>query len=342
MPWPGTKTNMTADGGNDLKLDEGYETGSYEYTSVDCAWAGYHYVDLHFAWEESPASQNVATCLVEIDTSLNDVAWDGYRLFRPGRYYFRYFKLRATVRGNLATNQRPKITRMEHRVTIGEAPPHFGKIVSQTNPLPAAPVLGDKYIDSATGYVAICTDGTTPTWEYRRPIVGQRVFDALLDAEYRYTGSEWRESDDWKSCHGHIPIHGNDYSATGAGVWAVTIDAGQLHNGYVDNTGASANLDNISYKLCLKIGTYTLNFHTTEGPSHGIVDIDLIIGASTTEVASFDCYAVGLAKNIKKTQAGIAIMVPGLYELKARLDGKNGASAGFDAYIELITLYRTA
>jgi hypothetical protein len=170
-----------------------------------------------------------------------------------------------------------------------------------------------------------------------------QVWNELNAIQRIYDGTEWVDFDVRKNCNGHILIAGPSTATEPAGNWAYTANANQYMNGYYDNTAAAANLDNVTYQLCLSIGTYTLDVWTKTDVNGGIIDVDLTDpGSTTTEVASFDLYSNPVVVNVKKQQAAIGITVHGLYTMKVRVDGKNALSGGHDAWITYIAIWRTA
>jgi hypothetical protein len=136
---------------------------------------------------------------------------------------------------------------------------------------------------------------------------------------------------------GHITILAPSYDSTGQGDWLLTTNAEQCFYGLLMSDSALDG-DNISYKVYLAAGTYTLELFTKTDSYFGILDIDI----NDTEVASFDCYSDPNAYNVRKIQTGIVIATPGLYTLKCRVDGKNASSEDYYTPITYISLWRTA
>jgi len=136
---------------------------------------------------------------------------------------------------------------------------------------------------------------------------------------------------------GHIVILPSSYSAINQGTWAWVQSAAHLFNAYWNNTSA-ADADEIDYKVYLAKGTYTLAVLGGDGPSLGIIDIDI----DGVEVASFDLYDAGWTVFQMDTQASISIAAAGLKTLTLRVDGKNGSSSGYNTLINCIALWRTA
>ena len=151
------------------------------------------------------------------------------------------------------------------------------------------------------------------------------------------TGEQATAEDVNEIGHGHINIVPHNYSSIGAGTWAYVVDGAHMTNGYWNNT-TTADLDNITYKVRLAIGTYTLRILYYENDDEGIVDFD-IAGA---EVASFDLYNAAPTRNSVQSQAAIAVATAGIKDFRVRVHGKNGASSNHHTRIAAIALWRTA
>ena len=141
------------------------------------------------------------------------------------------------------------------------------------------------------------------------------------------------------SDEGHITIFPSAYDSIGQGSWIWSVNQQFIHilAGVFYNS-SNANNDEISYKIELSAGTYTLNILTTLGESRGIMKwyIDDI------EVASFDNYSASPTFNVVKQQIGIFIPTIGLKTLKLKVVGKNPLATGYCAFLQNISLWRTA
>ena len=135
---------------------------------------------------------------------------------------------------------------------------------------------------------------------------------------------------------GHITIFPHSYDSIGQGTWALGVQASQWLYGYFYNT-TQANLDNISYKVYLAAGTYSLMLFTLLSETSGIVDIDI----DAVEVASWDRYQFVVQWNVRRIQTGIVIATPGLKTLKLRLDGKNPSATAYRLHFGYLSLWRT-
>lgn len=160
-----------------------------------------------------------------------------------------------------------------------------------------------------------------------------------LDKVYTYDGAAWNELGGAAAAgEGHITILPYSYDSIGQGTWPVNINATYFLNGQGVNT-THADGDNLSYKVYLDAGTYTIMVLIAETlANRGIMDIDI----DAVEVASFDLYSPGIVKNVRVTDVGNVIAAAGLKTLRIRVDGKNPASS--DHYINFcyIALWRTA
>lgn len=136
---------------------------------------------------------------------------------------------------------------------------------------------------------------------------------------------------------GHITIIPLSYNSIGQGTWTFDISALYWFNAIFYNSTHNDG-DNISYKVYLDAGTYTLLLLTRTHTAYGILDIDI----DAAEVASFDLYSNPLVNNVRKIQAGIPIAAAGLKTLKLRIDGKNALSSDHYCGLHYIALWRTA
>uniref|UniRef100_A0A6M3Y030 Uncharacterized protein n=1 Tax=viral metagenome TaxID=1070528 RepID=A0A6M3Y030_9ZZZZ len=136
---------------------------------------------------------------------------------------------------------------------------------------------------------------------------------------------------------GHITILPIAYNSIGQGTWSST-DGAVLGGAYLGQSVSIADGDNISYKVYLDAGTYTLAFITSTHSDMAILDFDI----DDVEVASFDCYSATFVSSVLKTQTGIVVSSAGLKTLKARVHGKNASATSYQMRIQAIILWRTA
>lgn len=136
---------------------------------------------------------------------------------------------------------------------------------------------------------------------------------------------------------GHENIVGINYESIGQGTWMFQAQPDQWARHQFVNTSHDDG-DNISYKIFLSAGTYTIRMLYSQSNNRGVADID-IDGA---EVASFDQYDAATVLNKVISQTGINIAASGLKTLRIRADGKDPASTDHFVTLSLLTLWRTA
>ncbi|MBA7578299.1 hypothetical protein ES708_20161 [subsurface metagenome] len=136
---------------------------------------------------------------------------------------------------------------------------------------------------------------------------------------------------------GHINIIPENYDSIGQGTWTTLLTADYFFHFVFYNTTAD-NRDNLSYKLYLAAGIYTLRTMYHKGPTNGIAAIDI----DGVEVESIDQYASNYPKNLTSTKTGIIIATPGVKTLRLRADGKNPSSTAYELNFSYFTLWRTA
>jgi hypothetical protein len=106
---------------------------------------------------------------------------------------------------------------------------------------------------------------------------------------------------------------------------AVTIDTGQVGNFYA-RQNTSTNGDSFSQSFFARAGTYTLAVEGQNNANNGLIDwyID-----NVQVVSAQDWYAAAPAKNIIKT-ATVTVGGDGYHVIKGLINGKNGASGGYN------------
>ncbi|MBA7615162.1 hypothetical protein ES703_22439 [subsurface metagenome] len=136
---------------------------------------------------------------------------------------------------------------------------------------------------------------------------------------------------------GHINILPVNYNSIGQGTWALSVQDTEYLNHYFYTT-TQVQGDNVSYKVYLQAGTYTLRIVSLTYLDSGIVTFDI----NDTEIASFDLYSAGIVRNAVNSQADIVVAATGLYTLKLAIDTKNGSASAYGCRISSINLWRTA
>jgi len=135
---------------------------------------------------------------------------------------------------------------------------------------------------------------------------------------------------------GHITILGASWDSIGQGTWGVGHGA-SIYIGYVNN-GSKADGDNLSYKVWLPSGTYTLLLLCRHHPDGGIYKVD-IDGAT---VLTYDSYYVALENNQRVVQTGIAVTENKIRDIKLKVDGKHASSSDYSMYVHALIFWRTA
>lgn len=216
----------------------------------------------------------------------------------------------------------------------------------------------DFWVNTSTGDIYVCSDNSTGAAVWNQ-INGLTTLHALLtDTATNGHPSDIISYDNSVSLltatnsqsaitelntqgTGHISIIPHNYNSIGQGNWGLSASSAVWSYFYWHNsiTGTQANGDNISYKVYLQKGTYTIRLLAVQAANKGIIDVDI----DSTEVASFDMYKSGVAvPNTMFTQTGIIISTSGLKTLKLRIDGRNASSSDYVLLLSSISIWRTA
>lgn len=121
------------------------------------------------------------------------------------------------------------------------------------------------------------------------------------------------------------------------GTWTFGEDSSSYTGGRIRNTSV-ANADKVSYKVFLAKGTYSISLISIKSTGNPIIDI-LIDGVSQGTV---DTYAAAGVYNQKDTITGVTIATAGIKIITLLVNGKNAASSGYSAYLQALSLWRTA
>lgn len=354
MGWAAcTIADMTEDGGTgDLVLNEGAPSGTCEHTAgVDCdplyGCVSSYVIECPFEVEANPPDTGVAEAKIEISLSDDDITYTDWAPFRPGTFYCRYFKLKATIYGDPAKDVRPKITRFDPTSAPANTEPTWPGIESVINAVPANPRTGSNYLvglapagqlvghENERVYIA---DSTGPTYGlvFFHPVEGQRVYNKATDEEIFYEGTEWVRSDPRKQFGTSVHRHAQGYNAVN-GTWNYSIDANQDSNGYEEtfSGGLGANGDYIEFKFGLLIGDYTLVAIMRTGPSFGIVDVSL----DGVVIASWDLFTPGITRNLRQVITPISVTGAITHTLRFTMNGQNPLSAGFDQALSWFEIF---
>lgn len=136
---------------------------------------------------------------------------------------------------------------------------------------------------------------------------------------------------------GHVML-GRLTATVVQGTWANSINS-LYHNCSIwNNTTTRALNDEITYKACLDVGTYTL-FLIATTDSDGAI---LTLGLDGTSVGTVDLYSAGTTRNVTKTITGIAVATAGLYTISFKAASKNPASSNYAICVSEAVFFRTA
>lgn len=113
-------------------------------------------------------------------------------------------------------------------------------------------------------------------------------------------------------------------SATGQGTWALSRSYGLQ---YLNNFGSAADGDNISFKASLKAGTYQVSIFANKDAGYGIVKVQV----DGVTVLTFDTYSA--APDSGGDNEEWVNSSDGDKTITIKVDGKNGASAGYSAVV---------
>jgi len=349
VAWDETKTNMTVVGA-DLQLDAGEIVGSYDTGSQDKGSVQWWYIEVECKVEESPAATGHSSWKIEINTSTDNVLWDGWQLYHEAEYYCRYYKLRVTVEGDPPTAQRPKLTRLEDCARAAALPTRPAPVIEERNAPTGSETRGDRYVVGTGGgdfagydeWIVECEDGSTPSWRFAKPVEGTKIWFQDVNTTYLYDeNSNWVVEDSRKTSPFRQTMMGQAYETQG-GVWTYTIDNNQDSNGYETTTGGSAQNDYIDFNIGLQIGTYDLRLMTCTGGNCAIITayLDPIGSAGTTSIGTMDCYVAGaLNNNVAKNIAAFSVTTAGSKVLRLKAATQNPLSGGWDMYITWVEIW---
>ncbi len=130
----------------------------------------------------------------------------------------------------------------------------------------------------------------------------------------------------------NIPVWAYNSST---GTWQIYINSVLLNNGCMYTDG---NANEITFKVFLAKGTYTLKVLDQKDLNRGIIQVNL----NATQIASFDSYNATGVVNYVHTQTNIVVATSGIQELQFKVNGKNASSSGYLMTLIGASLYRTA
>lgn len=137
--------------------------------------------------------------------------------------------------------------------------------------------------------------------------------------------------------NGHIVLFLHNYNSIGQGTWVMG-GAGDKWAQNVFENSSAGNGDNISCKVYLAQGTYTLRMIFQKSTVCPVVDIDV----DGTEEGSVDTYTASPSDNNIYTITGITVATAKILDIRIRADGKHGSSSAYRMLIQGIALWRTA
>ena len=138
----------------------------------------------------------------------------------------------------------------------------------------------------------------------------------------------------------HHRLTPSGYSSIGQGTWTFT---GSFYYGLaggtqaIKNEAASADADNISYKVFLPAGTYSLSLTVLKNSSFGVLDVDV----DGVEVGSIDCYAAAATDGVLQV-TGINVTLLTTKVIRFRVDGKHASSSDYNMRFWDVSIGRTA
>lgn len=189
--FPGTKTNCTVDGSNDLQFDAGSGWGEYIDSSRDAGTLDWRILEARFAWTQGGGPDGITNVEVHVSLSEDGAAWDDYIPWQPLTDYFRYYKFKITAQWDPSSDYPPKVTAFQAVSTKATSAPSQQPVIdSATLTPPAAPALRARYLIDGTGaggwagkdgLIAECIDADGPTWAYTTPDDGMTVYDQTAD-----------------------------------------------------------------------------------------------------------------------------------------------------------------
>lgn len=136
---------------------------------------------------------------------------------------------------------------------------------------------------------------------------------------------------------GHITVLPFSYDSIGQGTWEYGTDSTAYFQGWL-KCASHTDGDEVSFKVYLDAGTYTILMMGREHTYCAIVDVYI----DEDVVATFDWYGGSGVSNIEKRDTGNVVATAGLKTLKCKVNGKHASSTDYFLYIQYIALWRTA
>lgn len=144
---------------------------------------------------------------------------------------------------------------------------------------------------------------------------------------------------DWGSVINRSVIRVNpwQYTLVGQGTWTRYSNLDRYGGLYVLNT-SHADLDNLSYRVNLGEGTWTMAMISATNNNLGIVKLYL----DGVLLDTMDPYDTILTINVETRTKGIRITEAGIKELKVQVDGKNPLATDYYFELDPIEFWRTS
>ena len=127
-------------------------------------------------------------------------------------------------------------------------------------------------------------------------------------------------------------------TSVGQGTWSPSpFTGGVVPLNLVFYNSSNADGDNVSFKVEVKAGTYTLYVVDAKGPS--MAKIDVYVDATKVISASDRYFASSLIPYFMT--ASSLSLTAGEHTIKIQINGKNASSSGYYAHLGYFTLGRT-
>lgn len=124
-----------------------------------------------------------------------------------------------------------------------------------------------------------------------------------------------------------------------AGTWTnQSPQASQYKNGWLYNGAGAALNDEITYKVFLQAGTYTVSFLSLTNTDCPIITITL----GGVSLGTIDFYTASTVFNALKQVTGVALPTSGVQTLDIKITGKNASSGAYILRLTSINFTRTA
>jgi hypothetical protein len=121
------------------------------------------------------------------------------------------------------------------------------------------------------------------------------------------------------------------------GTWAGQVVTDHYGCGYIHNGGSSTDGDEITAKILLMKGTYRLKCFCRTVATAGILDVEI----DGSQIAQFDLYSAVDTQNVEMEQTGITVASSGIKTLGLKINGKNGSSSNYRAWVAIMSFERT-